>query len=145
MKVNILNQQDIFEVSQDVLSSVVKAFFAHENITIDEISIFLVDDKKISDLHNQFFNDSSPTDCISFPIDKIGTPFCYLGDIFISTETALAYAKAHNLCPFSEVALYLVHGLLHLIGYNDVTEKDLQTMRKKEKSCIHYLKEKKLI
>ena len=101
----------------------------------EQIAVFFVTSKELCRLHDEFFDDPSPTDCITFPIDlDPETPDRYLGDIFISPEAALAYPK-----PYEELTLYLVHGLLHLIGYDDMTPAEKKKMRRKEKSCMHRL------
>lgn len=100
----------------------------------DEVSIYLVSTKAICKLHEEFFQDPSTTDCISFPLDKK-----HLGEIFVCPATAVAYAKKKKLNPYRETALYIVHGLLHLLGYDDLRAKDKRTMRKKEKSCMAHL------
>jgi len=109
-----------------------------------EVIIHFVTKKKISAVHRDYFNDPSPTDCISFPIDHPNekNPFI-LGEIFISPKVALEYAREHDLDPYEEASLYLVHALLHLLGYED-TEKEKRIKMKKKEAKIHsYLKEKK--
>ena len=99
------------------------------------MGVYFVTMKEICRLHDQFFNDPSPTDCITFPIDlDPATADRYLGDIFIAPEAALAYPD-----PYEETTLYLVHGLLHLIGYDDLTPIEKKKMRRKEKSCMRRL------
>lgn len=87
------------------------------------------------DLHQQFFNDPSPTDCISFPIDdKI------LGDIFVCPKTAIDYAARIKKDPYPETALYIIHGILHLLGFDDLEAPKRRIMRKKEKQCMAHSK-----
>jgi probable rRNA maturation factor len=105
-------------------------------IECEEISVYFVSEKKICELHAEFFNDPSPTDCISFPVDDD-----YLGDIFISPLAANRYDPAR---PYEEVLLYLVHGILHLIGFDDVHANEKRSMRKMEKKCMDHLKQCKL-
>ena len=71
--------------------------------------------------------------------------YCFLGEVFVSAQTAKRYGLTHKISPYLEVALYLVHGLLHLIGYDDISKKDRLIMRKKEKSCMNLLKKEQLI
>jgi len=139
MQINILNEQDIFDLSQDVLVSIVKETLNHKEAITGEVSVFLVDDEKISQLHDRYFDDPTPTDCISFPIDKPGAEDSYLGDIFVSTETAKRYAEENKLSSFDEIALYIIHGLLHLLGFDDIEDEDRALMRKAEKSCLDNL------
>lgn len=100
-----------------------------------DLTIYFLTDEKMRSLHHQFFQDPSPTDCMSFPI--IGE----LGEILVCPKTALTYAKKKSLDPYREVSLYIVHALLHLLGFDDLDPKQRRAMRKKEKSCIAYLDE----
>jgi len=107
--------------------------------------IHFVDKARISELHKVFFNDPTPTDCISFPIDspneKSGAHHT-LGEIFICPEVAIEYARPKNKDPYAEITLYLIHGILHLAGYDDLKVEDRKKMRAMEKRCMQYLKKK---
>lgn len=103
-------------------------------VSCDEISFYFVTEKKISELHAQHFNDPTPTDCITFPIDT-----SYLGDIFVCPKVAVDYAQKKHLDPFQETLLYVVHGILHLLDFDDMEPKQKSIMRKKEKTCMHHL------
>lgn len=142
MNVHIANEQTLLEISLKSVEQAVKLLVKEEKIDCDELSVHLIDDKKISLLHEFYFNDPTSTDCISFPIDQPGQRddgVCFLGEIFVSVETAKSYAKEHKTDPYKETLLYIVHGFLHLIGYDDIEENDEKLMRKKEKDCIEKL------
>ena len=108
-----------------------------EHAICDKLNVYLVTKKHITVLHKEFFEDESPTDCISFPIHQEN----FLGEIFVCPKVAVEYAKNHNLNPLEETYLYILHGLLHLLGYDDLNEKDKITMRKKEKKYMKLFKE----
>lgn len=79
---------------------------------IDGAAVFLVDDGRIGEVHGEFFDDPSPTDVITFPLGNYG-------EILVGVETAQRQAGEYGV-PFErELALYLVHGLLHLAGHED--------------------------
>lgn len=112
----------------------------------DEVSIHFVTNRKLCQLHEEFFNDPSPTDCISFPIDDAGnSEYRVLGEVFVCPKTAIEYAKKNEKDPYVETTLYVVHGLLHLLGYDDIDPKDRALMRKKERECIEHLRKEGLI
>ena len=105
----------------------------------DEITIHLVNKEKISELHAQYFSDPTPTDCISFPLNSIDDTSCgylHLGEVFVCPEVAIEYATSHNIPPLQECILYTIHGILHLLGYDDIDEEDRQKMRKAEERCM---------
>ena len=80
-----------------------------------EVGVVMIDDPAIAQLHGDYFADPSPTDVITFPygID---------GEIVISVETAERQGIEFGTSTEWELALYLVHGILHLCGYEDHSE-----------------------
>ena len=54
---------------------------------------------------------------------------------------AIEYAEAHKLLPYDEVSMYIIHGLLHLLGYDDLSPDEEKIMREEEKRCMKYLRE----
>ena len=109
------------------------------------MSIHFVDKKTISDLHRDHFQDPTPTDCISFPMDSPdsqGEGYKILGEVFVCPQIAIEYAEKNNITPEEEVSLYIIHGLLHLLGYDDQDEISEPIMRGEEKSAMSYLKQK---
>lgn len=135
MKILVFNQQKDLKIAAKDVKTLVKTVLDHENALLGEISIYLVSEKMICQLHDEFFQDPSPTDCISFPLEK--KPLS--GEVFVCPKTAILYAASKELDPYREAALYIVHGLLHLLGYDDLEPKERRTMRKKEKSCMDEL------
>jgi probable rRNA maturation factor len=102
-----------------------------------ELSILLVDDEEIKRLNSQYLGRKRPTNVIAFPMD--GPNEHLLGDIVISTETAQKEAEKLNL-PFEEhLARLLIHGILHLLGYEDKTKSQYRKMRQKEEELLQYL------
>lgn len=135
MKIHFYNRQKDFPLRKQSVQKIVRLLCHFLSIECDEIGFYFVTEEEMTALHGRFFHDPTPTDCISFPIDH-----SYLGDVFICPKVAVSYAKKRNLDPFEEIILYLVHGLLHLLDYDDQDPKRKRLMRKKEKSCIHHLK-----
>lgn len=132
--ISVFNHQKDLKISKGSVRTLVEAVLEYLAVSYKELSVYFISKKKILELHEEFFGDPSPTDCISFPLDEE-----HLGEIFVCPKTALEYSKKHKLDPLEETALYMIHGLLHLIGYDDLNEKDRRIMRKKEKSCIRHL------
>lgn len=78
-------------------------------VQLPEISVLIVSDRRMASLHRQFMNESGPTDVITFQH----------GEIFISAETARRNARRFGNALARELRLYVVHGLLHLHGFDD--------------------------
>ncbi len=135
MSVLVYNRQKDLKISAKAIKGMIRALCSHERVEWGEIFIYLVSEPKISELHSDFFQDSTPTDCITFPLEK--NPLS--GEIFVCPFVAISYAKTQKLDPYQETALYIVHGFLHLLGYDDIQPQDRRIMRKKEKSCMDEL------
>jgi probable rRNA maturation factor len=145
MKISVSNRQKDLKIRAAPVKSIVKEVLKNENFSTDELSIHFVTRKDICTLHEQFFNDPSPTDCISFPIDNEEDVECgyhVLGEIFICPQSAIDYDQKN---PYAELTLYLVHGLLHLLGYDDLDEKKLPKMRAAENRHMKLLESKDLV
>ena len=68
-----------------------------------------------------------------------------LGEIFVCPKTAIEYAVQYKKNPYEEVTLYIVHGLLHLLGYDDIEKNARNLMRKAERKHMKALTQKGLI
>ena len=141
MQTNIINRQSSLAIDDARIKRVVEAVLDFEDCVCDEVSITFVDTEEICKLHEQFFNDPSPTDCISFPMDKdaVGGTFI-LGDVFVCPATAIKYVEEKGGDATQEMLLYVVHGLLHLLGYDDIEEGDRAQMRLAEQGNMENLK-----
>ncbi len=148
LKIKIRNQQKDLQISLPSIRRAVRLTLKDViGIACDEVSLHFVSKEEISELHDEFFNDPSITDCISFPIDHPGEgdlDYCLLGEVFVCPFVAKQYAKDHKADPYEETLLYIVHGLLHLAGFDDIETKDRKEMRKQEARAISFLKQKKI-
>jgi probable rRNA maturation factor len=134
----LINFNQVERITEEVLKL--------EQEVCDEVSVCFVDTSTICTLHQDFFDDPSPTDCISFPLDEEpDLTYRLLGEIFVCPKTALDYAAEHQLNPYEETTLYIIHGLLHLIGYDDLDEEDSLLMRAAEQRHLINLKSKNLL
>jgi probable rRNA maturation factor len=140
--INVINQQTVLKISVNQVQQLVQAVITQEGEICDEVNIYFVDTPTICQLHEQFFNDPSPTDCISFPIDEEQEEGHdrLLGEAFVCPATAITYASEHQGNAYLETTLYLTHSLLHLMGYDDIEEEDINLMRQAEKRHMDNLK-----
>ncbi len=137
---SIYNRQRDLTLHKGPARALVGAVLNFLGVPFEEVSIYFVGAKRIAQLHGQFFDDPTPTDCISFPIDKH-----HLGEVFICPKVAIDYVAKKGGEAHREVALYVIHALLHLIGYDDLKPQAKAMMRKKEKSCMRHLDRLKLV
>ncbi len=88
------------------------------SVTNSELSILLTDDEEIKSLNSAFRKKDRATDVLSFPIDEIVGGRKILGDVVISVDTAKKQARERGITLREEVTRLLVHGILHLLGYD---------------------------
>jgi probable rRNA maturation factor len=93
---------------------------------LDEMSVALVSDRRIAELHRRFLNERGPTDVITFQH----------GEIVISAETARRQARAFRTSLEHELRLYIAHGLLHLRGYDDKTSAGAAEMKRLQERLV---------
>ena len=98
------------------------------------LSVALVDDRAIRRLHRDHLAIDSATDVLAFPL--AGAPGGALGEVVASAETARREAAARGHPAADELLLYVVHGLLHLLGFDDHTEGDRRRMRAAERRAL---------
>jgi len=142
MKVLISDRQKdlVLKHERHKLELIAMLVLSGEKRFCDEVAFHFVSAPIICKLHKKFFNDPSLTDCISFPMD--GEPqagYCYLGDVFVCPKQAILYAEEEGQDPYREVTLYIVHGLLHLLGYDDINPVDRAEMRSREQKYMKLL------
>ncbi len=147
MLVHIFNQQTDLPLDENQVRNLVKKVLEQERQTCDEVSLYFVSIDEISQLHQKFFNDPSPTDCISFPLDQDEESDSYqiLGEVFVCPAMAIEYAQANHLDPYEETTLYVIHGLLHLMGYDDIEESEIKQMRHAEAKHLKQIKKLNLL
>lgn len=103
-----------------------------------EITICFINDSQIKELNLLYLAKDSPTDVIAF--NNSDNDREIFADIAISTDAALRNAGLFKTTPLYEVYLYIVHGVLHILGYDDSTVKQKKIMRKKEQFLLAKLK-----
>lgn len=93
---------------------------------IKEISVLLVSDRRIANLHRRFMKIAGPTDVITFQH----------GEIFVSVETAQRQAGVYLTSVEHELRLYVVHGVLHLLGFDDTDSRAAAIMRRAQEKIV---------
>jgi probable rRNA maturation factor len=94
--------------------------------TVRNIFVWLISDRRMSRLHRRFLDQIGPTDVLTFQH----------GEIFVSAETAKRYARVFGNPPVREIELYIVHGLLHLHGFDDRTPADARKMKRAQEKIL---------
>ena len=139
----IANRHPKLRVDRRKVAKAIAILDAHQEDFIagcpaGELSIVFLTDAALAQLHGDFLADSSTTDVITFEGDLIAG---VAGEICVSVDTALAYAKSHRGDFSSELTLYVVHGWLHLAGYDDLQPAKKRIMRRAEARAMQLLEE----
>lgn len=105
---------------------------------VGELTLTFVDEAEIADLNAEFMGKSGPTDVLSFPMDDEPMPGVptMLGDIVVCPEAAEAQFAEHAGTFDDEIALLVVHGVLHVLGHDHADEADTVVMRERELSLL---------
>ena len=138
--IDLANRQRKVPVDGHRLKAVAQAALAAEGVTAAELSVTVVDDRRIAAVHGEWLDDPTPTDVITFDIGMPGDP-TLRGDILLSAETAAREARRltsgrQGWTPHLELAYYLVHGILHLTGFDDRADDDRRRMRGRERTVM---------
>lgn len=138
---------ELTDEDQELMVRVVRQAFEMENVNKNsEVCITVVHNDEIQEINREYRNKDMPTDVISFALtemtdgeleiisdEEIPT---VLGDIIISIDKAREQAKEYNHSFARELAFLTVHGFLHLLGYDHMTEEDEKAMFSKQEEIL---------
>jgi probable rRNA maturation factor len=138
IKIAISSPQEIVSVDRGGIRKVVRTVLQGEGIADAEISLAFVDNPTIHALNKRYLNHDQPTDVLSFPLSGSGSRRLE-GELVLGVELALAQASERGHDVQIELVLYVIHGLLHLCGYDDKTEALAQAMHARERHFLSAL------
>ncbi len=131
-------------VALDTLCRIAVAVLAGEQIGAGRVDLHLVDIETITELNAEHMGATGPTDVLSFPLDA--DPFAppnddltMLGDLVLCPTVAIAQAPDHAGSVAAELALLVIHGVLHLLGHDHVETAETLTMQARERHHLAQL------
>lgn len=131
IEIELSDTQGHLRVVPEDLAALARSVLLAEGRRRASISMALVDQAAIHAINREHLGHDWPTDVISFDLSEPGDPVL-AGELVVSAEMAAATADDLGVEPTDELALYVVHGLLHLCGYDDLTEPGAAAMRRRE-------------
>ena len=162
--ITAVNLQKRIPLKPQVILKAAKTILRHEGIKRAELSIVFVTDARIKSLNKKYLNQNNPTDVLAFNFLRHSDPaavkrgknlkvrrsFASLrmtevhapqisGEIIISVDTAVKHAQIYHTTPHREILLYVVHGILHLLDYDDHRDADIRKMRRKEQILMNVI------
>lgn len=137
MSINYFKEDVPFpDFKRRLISKWIKGIILSENKTVGDISFIFCSDSYLLEVNKKYLNHNYYTDIITF--DYVENNFIS-GDIFISLDRVKDNAKVFSATFENELYRILIHGVLHLLGYNDKTKRDKELMTKKENYYINVL------
>lgn len=146
MNVRLADEQDDPLEPEPLLALAQSVLEAERLPAATEVTITLVDAARIAELNEQYLGKSGPTDVLAFPLEDLepgalpvtatdGPPFA-IGDVVICPEVVRANATSAAVAFEQELGLMVVHGLLHLLGYDHVVDDEAELMEARERDLL---------
>jgi probable rRNA maturation factor len=135
IEIEISDTQGHLRVVPEDLTALARSVLVAEGRRFASISIALVDQAAIHAINLEHLGHDWPTDVISFNLSEPGES-ALAGEVVVSAEMAAVTAGNLGVEPDDELALYVVHGLLHICGYDDQSETDAAAMRRREDELL---------
>jgi probable rRNA maturation factor len=132
--IQIANRQKKLTIDRPRMRRAVRAILDDAGVSDAQLSVAVVDDATIAALHGEFLNDPAATDVLSFVLEQ--SPRHLEGEVVVSADTAAASAPKFHCTAEQELLRYVIHGTLHLVGYDDATPSLRNRMRAKEQDYL---------
>lgn len=139
MAINFYNQDCNFSLPQKLITKRwIKLIIQNKGYRLGTINYIFCSDKEILKINKQYLNHNYFTDIITFPYTEGDI---VSSDIFISIDTVLSNSQKYKQNFNDELNRVIIHGVLHLIGFNDSTSEEKKLMREEEDISLNILKE----
>jgi len=138
IRLSIASPQDIVAIDQARMRQTASTVLEGEDIHEAEVSLAFVDNPTIHQLNKRYLQHDEPTDVLSFPLSEPDARRL-VGELVIGTEVAKVQAETRGHPVHAELALYVIHGLLHLCGYDDKTPAGAAAMHQRERHHLQQL------
>jgi probable rRNA maturation factor len=161
-EIDISNDQDSIQVDIKQLTHAIERALNVEQVASAVISVSIVDNAAIHKINREHLQHDYPTDVISFQLDfaierddndqdentidhqsvesrsELRAQGAMIeGEIIASAQMAVEMASSGQWTAMNELTLYVIHGLLHICGYDDLTRDEKQIMRRRERAVLH--------
>jgi probable rRNA maturation factor len=131
----IANRQRTRRLDRKSIKQLAAVVFNHLGVQQAELGLHFVSSKEMARVHERFMNVAGSTDVITFDHGS-KPPTLIHGELFISVEDAIAQAREFKTTWQSEVARYVIHGILHLLGFDDLASAAHTKMKREENRLV---------
>ncbi|HED09893.1 MAG TPA: rRNA maturation RNase YbeY [Caldithrix abyssi] len=128
MEIALHNTHPDINLEEETVTELVRKVSRDLSLKMASCTVICTDDTLISDLHNTYFNDPDTTDVITFDLGEDAVE----GEIYVCVDQAARQAKEFGVSTPNEIRRLIIHGLLHLAGYDDREEADRREMKELE-------------
>jgi probable rRNA maturation factor len=135
METELADRQQILPVDEQAVQRVVRAALAGRADAPGELSVVVVDDEHMSRLHRQYKHCDRTTDVLAFPYET-GPAGPVVGEVVVNAEQAVREAAGRAHTAHDELLLYVAHGVLHLVGFDDQDDAGRRRMREREREVL---------
>lgn len=133
----IINADEKFKINESGVDSIVTELMNDMDFTIDEVQINFLDENQILELNKEYLQHDYNTDIITF--NYSGDNHILEGEIFISVDDAAYNAGLYEVSRNSEILRLIIHGFLHLLGYDDITPEEKKIQKEHEDRLVDKL------
>ena len=120
------------------VAGIARAILKREGVREASLNIIFVSSRKIRSLNRQYLRRDYVTDVLAFDLRDVKRPGQVSGDIAICVDAAIRNARTYKTSLAQELVLYVAHGILHLLGFDDHSPRDIRAMREKERKILDY-------
>lgn len=134
-RVQIINAHRRYRLRKRPLAAYVRRVLRQEGKSRSDVRIVLIDSKSCRALNRQYLAHDYSTDVISFPLER-GPRL--EGEVYVNLDRAKSQAREYAVAFANEVARLVIHGTLHLVGYDDRRRTDAERMRARENEHVQF-------
>jgi probable rRNA maturation factor len=145
MEIQIKNLQKKVLLNLPQIKKLTKAVLKFQEQHASQISLVFVSRQRICQLNKKYLKRPEATDVLAFDLSDAPGPArtfgrsILIGDIVVSTDAAIQNARIYQTSVSEELMLYIIHGILHLLGFDDHKTRDIHRMRQKEEALLQRL------
>ncbi len=144
MKIRLFKNHTLSpEFERGKVAALIRQIIREEHKAADNINVVLVDDDYLLGINRKFLMHEYKTDVVSFDLSEVAA---IDGEVYVSIDRAIAQARRYKVTVKEEVLRLIVHGVLHLAGWDDTTRSEKLRMRKRENALIRqfFMRRKKV-
>ncbi len=133
--VNISSSQSTLRIPRKKITALVEFIVRSEDADMEEVDIAVVTSRRIAALNRRYLQHAGATDVLSFDLSSPGSGVA--AQIIVCSDVAVREARARGLGPQRELMLYIAHGLLHVLGYDDTNSKSAAKMYVRQEELLN--------